>query len=141
MADHLDNVTKKAKLSTGGRCYASLHYIFTETTFPLYFNLLTGSTASPCPLPCSTFYTDTRFLAETASPTLAETNNSALLSLLFSSKVVVTSTDFPSSPLGSFMAEVGGCLGLWLGLGVLQVLQLLVPLAKPLFNAWPACTK
>ena len=47
-----------------------------------------------------------------------------MIDLTFSSKVFVTETDFAKFTISSFLSEVGGSMGLWLGLGVVQVLEL-----------------
>jgi hypothetical protein len=48
------------------------------------------------------------------------------LLLTLSSKVLVTRTDFPEFRLASFLSEVGGSMGLWLGLGMVQALELVI---------------
>ena len=46
--------------------------------------------------------------------------------LMFSDKVMVTYNYYPEFSLVEALASLGGSLGLWLGLGVLQLLQLLL---------------
>ena len=41
-------------------------------------------------------------------------------------KVEMTKTDFIRPTLSTILSDVGGSLGLWLGLGALQALELLV---------------
>ena len=57
--------------------------------------------------------------------------NPNMLSLSFSQTVQVTTTDFVTPPVSSFLSEVGGSMGLWLGLGVLQALEMVLTLAWP----------
>ena len=45
---------------------------------------------------------------------------------MFSDKVMVTYNYYPEFSLVEALASLGGSLGLWLGLGVLQLLQLLL---------------
>ena len=47
-----------------------------------------------------------------------------MIELMFSDKVVVTYNYYPELSLVEALASLGGSLGLWLGLGVLQLLQL-----------------
>jgi hypothetical protein len=44
--------------------------------------------------------------------------------LTFSPKVRVTKTDFLRFYLSTFLSDLGGSMGLWLGLGIAQVFQL-----------------
>ena len=89
------------------------------------------------PLPCKTTQTHTKFLYETIQ------NNSAI-GISFSSKVRITKTDLVRPTFTNFLSEVGliwwfalkmktknqiqvgGSMGLWLGLGVVQMFELLV---------------
>ena len=46
------------------------------------------------------------------------------LVLTFSDSVIVTKTDFLKFNFMMFLADIGGSMGLWLGLGLLQVLEI-----------------
>ena len=46
--------------------------------------------------------------------------------MTFAGKVELTETDFIKPTLSTILSEVGGSLGLWLGLGALQAVELLV---------------
>ena len=87
-----------------------------------YADLFDGTQLSDCPLPCTTTYTETKHLFDR---TVSNSNISTLL-LTVSSKVLVTRTDFPEFSLASFLSEVGGSMGLWLGLGMVQVMERLL---------------
>ena len=87
-----------------------------------YDNLWGGSKPSPCPLPCTTTYTDTRLLSNIP----AKLGNTSFIDLHFSNTMKVTTTDFLPFYLTTLLADLGGSMGLWLGLGVLQVIQLLL---------------
>ena len=45
------------------------------------------------------------------------------IDIAFDNKVDTTIRDFPAFNFSSFLASLGGSLGLWLGLGILQVLD------------------
>ena len=98
------------------------------------FDLADGSRVSDCPLPCKTTRTQAKLLYE------YKTGDTSI-DITFSSKVKLTKTDLVKPTLSSFLSEVrlkkfvmmiktqfqvGGSLGLWLGLGAVQVFQLAV---------------
>ena len=43
------------------------------------------------------------------------------IGLKFDEMVTVTESFFPPASIPNFMAEIGGILGLWLGVGTLQI--------------------
>jgi len=89
------------------------------TYWGLIDDLVDGSLVSDCPLPCKMTQTHTEFLDEYKS-------YETFLDISFSSRVRVTKTDLVKPTLSSFLSEVGGSIGLWLGLGVAQAFQLSV---------------
>jgi hypothetical protein len=46
-------------------------------------------------------------------------------------QLVQITTDFVTPPISRFLSVVGGSMGLWLGLGVLQVMEMIVSLVLP----------
>ena len=50
----------------------------------------------------------------------------------FSQSVQITTSDFPAFVLLDFLSKLGGSLGLWLGVGVVQILELCGTLLLPL---------
>ena len=84
-------------------------------------DLFDGTQLSDCPLPCITTTTETKHISDKTNPC-----NLSTLLLTLSSKVLVTRTDFPEFRLASFLSEVGGSMGLWLGLGMVQALELVI---------------
>ena len=96
-------------------------------------NLADGSHLSDCPLPCKTTRTRSKFLYESLG-------EDTFFDLQFSSSVTVSKTDLIRPTIASFLSEVrfdfvdlqntmfqvGGSMGLWLGLGAVQVSQLAV---------------
>ena len=76
-----------------------------------------GYIKSTCPRPCTQTQTKlNKLVTDKWSQTMIE--------VMFSDKVMVTYNYYPEFSLVEAMASLGGSLGLWLGLGVLQLLQL-----------------
>ena len=57
--------------------------------------------------------------------------NKNIIELSFANKIQVTTTDFLPFHLSSLLSDLGGSMGLWLGLGVLQAGQLLLVWVLP----------
>ena len=81
-----------------------------------------------CPLPCTETLVKTVFMDEFYK-TSAELNVSRI-DIVFYHKVDMTIRDFPIFNFASFLASLGGTLGLWLGLGILQLLDSIIPIFK-----------
>ena len=89
------------------------------------FNLYSGATASNCSLPCETTSTLSSLVYESDWPIdHLETEN--YLDITPSPKVMITRTDFPKVLLASALSSYGGSMGFWLGLGVVQLTQILL---------------
>ena len=91
-----------------------------------------------CPLPCRTFHINTKFISSIKT---SSGPDRAPVKIVFSQSVLVTKTDFVKPSLSSLLSgvggfffgatisifksenQVGGSMGLWLGLGILQALQ------------------
>ena len=63
-------------------------------------DLVDGSQASDCPLPCKTTQTQTRFLHESVTP------NNTWIDISFSSKVKVTTTDMLRPKFTNILSDV-----------------------------------
>ena len=91
-------------------------------------NLITGSIPSKCPLPCTTVSATSRFISTatkgTSSSKESLSSNFTSLDLIPAESVLVTKTEFVKYPLFSLLAGYGGSMGLWLGLGVVQLCKI-----------------
>lgn len=70
-------------------------------------------------MPCNTFRTTTRMISKRASDPLGR----VLLS--FSEKVTMTITELETPSVSELLSAIGGSIGLWLGLGVFQAIEIL----------------
>ena len=83
-------------------------------SYSKYFLLVDGTDVSPCPLPC----TQTRTRVSKSHSTKF---SFPVIRINFLRDVAVTKTDFLALSLNRFLSSVGGSLGLWLGLGMIQL--------------------
>ena len=86
-----------------------------------YSDLLLGRTVSDCCLPCT----------KTAIKTVANEEkrvvfNWSKIAIDFTRKVTVSKHEFPKFNAINFVSAIGGSMGFWLGLGVIQTLELLM---------------
>ena len=93
---------KNAKYPSDRRSYEKLH---------------DGRMKSKCPIPCSTFHIESRYLR-------GEVFAKPGISLFFNQDIMVTKTEFLKFTFEKFLSDIGGSMGLWLGLGLLQTLEL-----------------
>ena len=80
-------------------------------------NIFNGVTLSECPVPCKYAKVISRMVREW------KTLHYSLIDLVPSSTVMVSREKFVKPPISSLMAEFGGAMGFWLGLGMVQLVQ------------------
>lgn len=96
-----------------------------------YEDLPDGNRASDCPLPCTQTYVDSRFVSKREY----SGDIPGAITITFSDTIHITTNDFPPFLFFSFLSKLGGSLGLWLGVGVLQIAELLGKVFLPLCSS------
>lgn len=92
----------------------------------IYSDLFKGTLMPPkeiCPLPCTSTTRSTDFLYE-----MQEDVSYSTIDITFSDKVQVTHWDYSGFNWSDLLASLGGAMGLWLGVGVVQLLDTILPL-------------
>ena len=91
-----------------------------ENTSPEAYAHYNGYIKSACPIPCTqTQIKLNKLITE-------KWDGAPSVELMLSDKVMVTHNYYPEFSPVEALASLGGSLGLWLGLGVLQLLQIIV---------------
>ena len=83
-----------------------------------YDNIWRGSYESDCQYPCKA----TQFHGRTLLFQPRKDAAYSVLSFTLNQVVMVTESYIPQFSLSNFLAELGGSLGLWLGVGAVQLL-------------------
>ena len=86
-----------------------------------YVDIFAGTKLSDCPLPC----TKTKYRTALLDEKFVNSNHSKV-DITFANSVSVVKTDFPVFNLAKFLSALGGCMGIWLGLGILQGIEILM---------------
>ena len=86
----------------------------------LHYSLTDGIQVSDCKMPCTTTKTSTIAMKE--KPNLEQA-----IRIVFKSEMQITTTSMVHFNLIKFLSDVGGILGLWLGLGMVQLFDLVLP--------------
>ena len=100
------------------------HIIAKKDNFDeFYKEIVSGTAESGCLLPCTSTDMTSVFLDEKY-----DSINHSRIDIAFSDTVAVTVTDFPEFNPAVFLSAFGGSMGMWLGLGVVQTMEMLVNL-------------
>ena len=83
-----------------------------------YECIFDGTSVSDCPLPC----TITSVVAKKEDETVVESG----IDITFLQTVLITTTSFPNFQLSDALAKLGGAMGFWLGIGVVQVVEIVI---------------
>ena len=94
-----------------------------SAAFTTHWNLASGILLSDCKLPCTTVKTKSGYYGST------KTSNNGV-SMIFKKDIQVTTTNFVFFDPVKFLCDIGGMLGLWLGLGAVQIGETLIRTAK-----------
>ena len=93
-----------------------------------------GTHVSDCPLPCTTTSSQSRFIAKTFIDG-TRGHQHKHIDITFSQTVEVTTTSLVQPTLSSLLSSVGGSMGLWLGLGVVQAIEVIINCVLPWMRA------
>ena len=106
--DNISHVTA-GPISSNNQEFRSVHY-----------NLLSGIMLSDCKQPCTITKTNTFSNGQQDTP-------KSEMIVIFNDKMPVTTTNLVPFSLTAYLSNLGGILGLWLGLGMVQLAELLLP--------------
>ena len=86
-----------------------------------YKNIILGTLESDCPPPCT--YTN---IISVFQDEKKENFTTSRIDITFSNKVSVVLSDFPKFNIAMFLSSCGGSMGMWLGVGVVQTVEMVV---------------
>ena len=72
-------------------------------------------------MPCSTYRTTTKLISRRA----IRNEQFGRILLAFSEKVTMTITELETPSVSELLSAIGGSIGLWLGVGVFQAIEIL----------------
>ena len=99
--------------------------VFIKNELPDYWGFISYKIPKHCPKPCIHTISSVTFLTEGKY-----FDNVSVLELMLPETMLVTKNSYPSFSLVELFAGLGGSMGLWLGLGALQLLQGLQQLVR-----------
>ena len=85
-----------------------------------------GTAVSDCPVPCLSTS------AEAKEEDVSITDDGSDIDITFFETILVTTTSFPEFSFSDALAKLGGAMGLWLGLGIMQVLEITLTIRQRL---------
>ena len=103
----------------------------TLTTKSLFFEIFYHLLSLDCLMPCTQTQINTVFINEKKN--VSDTPRSRI-DITFSRTVDTTIHDFPLFSLTAFLSSLGGSLGLWLGLSVLGIIDILIGMKGKISN-------
>ena len=89
---------------------------------------ISGNIISTCLQPCKSTKITTVLVDKKD-----ELRNQSKIDIIFSNTVKQSVNDFPEFNFGQFLSSLGGSMGLWLGLGVVQSLEIWVKILLRIF--------
>ena len=96
-----------------------------------YKDIMTGTTLSDCPLHCQRTKTKTVFTEEKFVK-----NNFSQIYISFYPTVSIEKTDFPKFEVANYLSSLGGSMGFWLGLGIMQTIELMIEVTEQIGKCW-----
>ena len=106
--EHLEEVTQHVAAEIG------------EDKESMEFEIFSGFKSSNCPFPCKSTITNTKLI------TNSNYKNKTVVALTFSEQITIRKTDMVNFNLLTSLSFLGANMGLWLGLGFVQFMEICV---------------
>ena len=103
------------------RLHNSLKYSSESSMSNSVFSIYSGVKSSSCPLPCTTTYVKTKSKHSKMTASWGINGGLHWVVLTLPNRLRVTETKYVPFSLGRLLSDLGGGLGLWMGLGVMQL--------------------
>ena len=98
-----------------------------------YKDIMTGTTLSDCPLHCLRTKVRTAFAEEKF---VYYNHNLSSIYISFDPTVSIEKTDFPKFEVANYLSSLGGSMGFWLGLGIMQTIELMIEVTEQFGKYW-----